>query len=786
MQGRGEPASGLTFPAPRWKDDLCALLELALADQPLVRVVRSNKIHTAFYGFGDASAAGFGATVERPDVIHGRFGIWAKDEDKESSNFRELLNLVEMVEEEAKGVQKDSELWLFTDNSTAESCFAKGSSKSRLLHGLLVLRLRRVEMNRGCTLHMIHVAGTRMIAQGTDGLSRGLLMEGVMRGDRMLNFIDISKTAVDRHPPILEYIRLWAGPQITSALKPEEWFVEGHGITGGQKDAHTIWIPQHAPNGRTYLWAPPPVLGDIALEECLKATHKRSDACHIFVLPRLYTPLWSRLFFKLCDFHFRIPAGSPRWPSGMHEPLWIGIALPFIRHRPWTWEGTCKKCLLPVKAMGGIFCANFCDSRNGFPACRSVWHEECYECLGIGKFPMMKQTDADGNLWHEQSKFELRHNRGVRGAHVCFPFQCEDCWLINLEDRLPLPESDAVLVMMIRRANLDAINSRAPATIKAHVAAVNRTIRHCKLLHKTPALGLRGPMPTKDPVGMGLAVEMLFLSVTARPRLRDQEFIQFDTMRKPRGTFSQLWISLPKGIAEGSAFAGGFAKNKATQCPSQSEWFGGFMQGAEARMGFATQSNRPLHIRTIVRVLEVIKEQANAQVDIQRTRELIKVGAAMVTALVGSLRGPEVFMLDLGGIRCHIDRGRDGVMPVKLLKVGVDLTEAPHVYLALVGKFKGELGIQEHLVAVAGKTRSGIETRWWLEQLIKVREEEGHTSGPAFGLPDGSLAFISDYDMVLHELLKMVQGEPGSGLDADDDVVANYSFFRSFRKTAED
>lgn len=71
---------------------------------------------------------------------------------------------------------------------------------------------------------------------------------------------------------------------------------------------------------------------------------------------------------------------------------------------------------------------------------------------------------------------------------------------------------------------------------------------------------------------------MLALSVSARPRLKGQEFIQFDTMRKSRATHSLLWTSSSGGIAEGSAFAGGFAKNKATKCPMQSNWFTYFLQ----------------------------------------------------------------------------------------------------------------------------------------------------------------------------------------------------------------
>ena len=84
----------------------------------------------------------------------------------------------------------------------------------------------------------------------------------------------------------------------------------------------------------------PPVVVDVCLEECLKAVHKQRDAYHVFVIPRLFTPAWSILFHKLCDFVTGLPVGSAQWPSDMHEPLWIGISLPFIRHYPWSLRRT--------------------------------------------------------------------------------------------------------------------------------------------------------------------------------------------------------------------------------------------------------------------------------------------------------------------------------------------------------------------------------------------------------------------------------------------------------------
>jgi hypothetical protein len=37
-----------------------------------------------------------------------------------------------------------------------------------------------------------------MIAQGTDGLSQGIFLEGVVRGKDMLSFVDLLRTAIER------------------------------------------------------------------------------------------------------------------------------------------------------------------------------------------------------------------------------------------------------------------------------------------------------------------------------------------------------------------------------------------------------------------------------------------------------------------------------------------------------------------------------------------------------------------------------------------------------------
>lgn len=167
---------------PRMSFDLKALTELLSLDTPSDRLVRGTNIDSAMFMFGDALGKGFGSSWEHEDGMEYRFGVWGEDMDESSSNLRELQNLVETVELlGSQGKLTGKELFIFTDNKVSEAAFYNGSSKSELLFEF-ILRLRKLEMKTGTHIFISHVAGTRMKAQGTDGLSRGNLETGVMSG----------------------------------------------------------------------------------------------------------------------------------------------------------------------------------------------------------------------------------------------------------------------------------------------------------------------------------------------------------------------------------------------------------------------------------------------------------------------------------------------------------------------------------------------------------------------------------------------------------------------------
>jgi hypothetical protein len=94
------------------------------------------------YGFGDASGSGFGSSIALPDgSTLFQHGLWTEGGEGTTSNYRELGNLVSAIKEGLQsGHLVNTELFLLTDNATAEGAFFKGNTPSRILFDL-ILRL---------------------------------------------------------------------------------------------------------------------------------------------------------------------------------------------------------------------------------------------------------------------------------------------------------------------------------------------------------------------------------------------------------------------------------------------------------------------------------------------------------------------------------------------------------------------------------------------------------------------------------------------------------------------
>jgi hypothetical protein len=230
--------------------------------------------------------------------------------------------ILTLEEAQANGDLYNTEVFVFTDNSMAERAFYNGISSSRTLFNL-VLKLQKLQMHQEPMIHFVHVSGRRMMAQGTDGLSRGVSPQGALRGTSLLEFVPLHQDPVERQGIDLKaWVESWFGALGHCWwVTPEDWFEGAH-----SRDK--------------CVWSLPPDAAQAALEQLSKAIHKWLNHTHVALIPCLMTALWRRLFNKLFDLVFEVPAGTDVWSNSQFEPLIVGIYFPLSRHPPWRLKGT--------------------------------------------------------------------------------------------------------------------------------------------------------------------------------------------------------------------------------------------------------------------------------------------------------------------------------------------------------------------------------------------------------------------------------------------------------------
>jgi hypothetical protein len=262
--------------------------------------------------------SGFGATIQIDDAIHYEYGQWCTEVTEEkSSNWQELNNLLEALERiVVEQALSGSEIFIFTDNSTAEAAFWKGISGSPLLFELVVVHLKELELEFDLTLHVVHVSGRRMINEGANGHSRADHGEGVMTGENIKKYIPLHLTPTAREPNVSTWIEDVTRDLDFQVLDESGWFDEAHSFGD-------------------FVWSVPPAAAEVVVEQLGFARLKRPSAMHMIVVPRLMTGRWRRHLTRGTDGYGAKMDDVEVWDlSSHHEPLLIFFCLPFRSEDP--------------------------------------------------------------------------------------------------------------------------------------------------------------------------------------------------------------------------------------------------------------------------------------------------------------------------------------------------------------------------------------------------------------------------------------------------------------------
>lgn len=147
----------------------------------------SRRLTTQEDGFfvlaaGDGSGTGAGGTLrfvegsEDATLTDLWQGIWQGPGKMMTSNWKELRTALEVLLHEPLHTSRlrQRRVFYFTDNEVSYNIIRRGSSTSAPLHAL-VRAIKGLELRHDCIFECIHIPGTVMISEGSDGLSRGLV-----------------------------------------------------------------------------------------------------------------------------------------------------------------------------------------------------------------------------------------------------------------------------------------------------------------------------------------------------------------------------------------------------------------------------------------------------------------------------------------------------------------------------------------------------------------------------------------------------------------------------------
>ena len=353
------------------------------------------------------------------------------------------------------------------------------------------------------------------------------------------------------------------------------------------------------------------------------------------------------------------------------------------------------------------------------------------------------------------------------GDHLITPFQCDLCHFRNMFLRDPImdSETDINALVAVRRANIDAFWSRSPGT-------ANNTRNGCKRILEIGLnhFGLRnvlpnmGPHVLRDEWGMGLAIIMLQKSLD---KGRYKATVQFETVRKLRAAFSNVWGSSEHCMTQG-VMAREMMKTFMTNCPSHCLWFERFIKGMHCRMGDDRRPDSALSRDVMLLMMELIdRDFKNSRVEIRR-KYIARAALFFLSTYLGGLRGEEV--------------------PRVIRKYFVLLNEesfnhqTPHCVLPLYGRFKSEGGMARcFMLRIACKTKHGFNMRLWVERVMEL--EKAGTTLYLFSDAQGRKESPSyTYESYFFSLLKEIQECRRELIPSIIDVEDAYGLSRSGRR----
>lgn len=389
------------------------------------------------------------------------------------------------------------------------------------------------------------------------------------------------------------------------------------------------------------------------------------------------------------------------------------------------------------------------------------------------EFPIRRRTDEEGVVV-DRPDDNYTYLVGRAGDQFMTKFQCDLCHFRNIKGRDPGADPrDTRVLHFIRRANLDSMWSRKPSTVKTNRGQIKQMLMSAEQFGYEPdeIFPSMGPSPLEDVQGMALAT--LILEKSLAPG-KNEATVQFDTARRWRASFANLWHVSAEG-SQGSVAVRGMTKLLESTSPSNALWFERFMEGMHKRMGDKSEPDLALSVELVLELLKRLREElerveSNGGSE-DEIKQLILCGVFVALGFCGGLRGEEIMLLDACALLKHHEEA-------------MNHPKYPHVVAPLLGQFKGERGDRYHYMPMAKVTKSGVDLEYWMSRLVTWLRANEIRNGPCFRKNNGDRMRAADIGDLFYTHLAEIQKENKDLIPESVDVFEDYGTSRSMRRSS--
>jgi hypothetical protein len=395
--------------------------------------------------------------------------------------------------------------------------------------------------------------------------------------------------------------------------------------------------------------------------------------------------------------------------------------------------------------------------------------------MATGDQPIADADDEDRMFsgWIPRKSDMGRFTSARNGDNLMVPFECDFCVFGKLFDHVPNMSNgkDVFALACIRRVILDAFWSRARSTVDSNTAKAREALTLSRGMGMRGAAEAPGPLPPFDHCGYEVAIQIVVSSLGAGRYSKTHK--QWDTVRRLRSSYSNQVRAAAEANSNPMVLtdADGKSYQRIGRDACGSLWFQRFTLGCKKRMGQDWRPNQAISVGLMHALLNRTEGRAKREQTSAGRQKWILAGGYFCVCFVLSLRSPEGLMADLEGlIKYHEEDSDEVVIP-------------------LLGRFKGEHHVKQHLLMSCGTTGSGIKIKQWVRRMLAVHRVMKRSTGPVFANGEGYQSTTSEMnEMFLQVLGEIYEDEPKLfGIDIQDasDLPDKFNVFRSFRRGSE-